>query len=255
MSENGDDSPLDEGRGSGASSASRVLNVLLAFSEYRLDASVKELAEVVGVPVPTVYRYVGLLKDLHLLQEGRPGRYHPTAKVMPVARAAQLSNGIGRIAAPIIARTTAQLGESVMLMQTFGDSAVCIEGTESTNRMRFTVERGHSIRLGFGATGKMALAALPEPERELRLDELDADARVRAEVANAAAVQFATSEGEVDVGTWACSVPVVVDEHRPVVLTLAGPAPRLPASKREATIETLRKSAQLIRERWQKFVF
>lgn len=238
-----------------ASKASRVLNVLLAFSEYRLDASVKELAEVVDVPVPTAYRYVGLLKELHVLEEGPAGRYHPTAKVMPVARAAQLSNGIGRIAAPIIAKTAAELGESVLLMQTFGDSAVCIEGTESTQRMRFTVERGHSIPLGVGATGKMALAALPEADREVRLEELGADTRVRTEVADAARLQFATSEGEVDAGTWACSVPVVVVDQRPIVLTLAGPAPRLPASKRELTIESLRKSAQLIYDRWQEFVF
>ena len=227
-------------------SAQRTLELLLAFSEYRLTATVTELAEVVGTPVPTTYRYVRLLKDMHILEEGAVGRYHPTAKVMAIARAAQLSNGIGKIAAPIIRDAVEQLGESVLLMQTVGADAVCIEGTECSKRMRFAVDRGHTMRLGHGATGKMSLAMMPEADRNRWITHLKFSDATLTEVEQAEADGFAISEGEIDVGTFACSVPVAMVDGRPVVITLAGPAPRIPEEQRPSVVAALQKSASEI---------
>jgi DNA-binding MurR/RpiR family transcriptional regulator len=42
----------------GASSSRKVLQLLLAFSERRWEASVAELAATIGTPVATTYRYV-----------------------------------------------------------------------------------------------------------------------------------------------------------------------------------------------------
>jgi DNA-binding IclR family transcriptional regulator len=53
----------------GADSARRVLDVLFAFSEERPIASVKELAEEVGVPLPSAHRYIALLRETGLVAE------------------------------------------------------------------------------------------------------------------------------------------------------------------------------------------
>ncbi|MFJ6359347.1 IclR family transcriptional regulator [Pseudarthrobacter oxydans] len=235
------------------SSARKVLQILLAFSEYRQSATVPELAEIIGSPTPTTYRYVALLKELHLLEEGAAGRYHPTANVMPIARAAQLSNNIARIAAPIIAHTVDELGETVMLMQTLGDSVVCIEGKESDKRMRYTFDRGHSIPMGLGATGKMALASVQPETQEAWLENSNASERLRTDITQARERQFATSLSELEMGTWAACVPVLVANERPIVLTMAAPAARISDAMRQVVLETLADSASEIRAKYREY--
>jgi DNA-binding IclR family transcriptional regulator len=239
----------------GASSSRKVLQILLAFSEHRREATVADLAMIIGAPVPTTYRHVALLKELQLLEEGRAGNYHPTAKVMPLARAAQLSNDLAMISKPIIAATAAQLRETVMLMQYFGEAVVCVERHECDRPMRLTFEQGHSVPLGVGASGKMVLACLPRKVQRARLAELAFPPGLEQELEQAARMQCATSLAEMDEGVWACSVPVLEGGSRPVVLTAAGPAARLSAASRDAALEAIRKSALLIREKYEKYAF
>ena len=237
----------------GASSSRKVLQILFAFSEYRGEASVAELASIIGAPVPTTYRHVTLLKELQLLEDSGGGKYHPTARVMPLARAAQLTNSMARIAKPIVSTTAEQLRETVMLMQYFGDAVVCVELTECDRPMRFTFQQGHSIPLGVGASGKMALAELPANVQASRMRELGLPDALRSEVQVVAEQRYATSLAEVDEGLWACSVPVFSPNERPVVLTVAGPAARISESGREVALDVLRKNAALIRAKIQKY--
>jgi DNA-binding IclR family transcriptional regulator len=67
------------GRVRGAESPRQVLQVLLAFNEHRPDATISELVAVVGVPLSTCYRYVGLLREVGLLEEAERSTYHVTA--------------------------------------------------------------------------------------------------------------------------------------------------------------------------------
>ena len=237
----------------GAGSARKVLQILFAFSEHRREATVVELAEVIGAPVPTTYRHVALLKELRLLEEGRTGNYHPTARVMPLARAAQLSNAVARIGRPIIAETSERLRETVMLLQRVGDSGVCVELTECDRPMRFTFQRGHSIPLGIGASGKMLLACLPQEVQLAKLQEFKNHQALRHELAEAGDRQFATSNGEMDEGVWACSVPVLVEGGGTFVLSVAGPAARISDAAKDTALDVLRRSAQRIREECEEY--
>jgi DNA-binding IclR family transcriptional regulator len=237
----------------GASSSRKVLQLLLSFSESRPNASVAELAELLQTPVPTTYRHVALLKELDILEEGPAGRYHPTAKVMPVARAAQLSNGLADLARPTITATAERFRETVMLLQLVGGAAVCVELTECDRPMRYTFQRGHAIPLGRGASGKMMLALLDERaratwEREHPLDEIRA-----TEVDEARSRGFAVSVGELDDGVFACSVPVLGTGTRPCVLTVAGPAARISEDQRASAVHVLRDAALHIRREASRF--
>jgi DNA-binding IclR family transcriptional regulator len=226
----------------GASSSRKVLQLLLAFSERRWEASVAELAATIGSPVATTYRYVALLKELQLLEEGRAGHYHLTSQVMPLARAAQLANDLVQLAKPAMEEAARELGETVMLFQQFGDAAVCADRVECDRAMRFTFEPGHSVPLGLGASGKMLLALLPEFERDRRLPSIieQRGTGIRDEVKHALENRFSVSSGEIDEGVWACSVPVPAIGKRPTVLSLAGPAARITDAARDIAITALR---------------
>ena len=244
---NGAEAPAPR-RTPGASSSRKVLQLLLAFSERRWEASVAELAATIGTPIATTYRYVALLKELQLLEEGRAGHYHLTSQVMPLARAAQLANDLVRLAKPAMEEAAAELGETVMLFQQFGDAAVCADRVECDRAMRFTFEPGSSMPLGEGASGKMLLALLPETERERRLAAIieRRGPGVRDELKHALANRFTVASGEIDEGVWACSVPVQPSGRRPTVLSLAGPAARITTESRQLAITTLQRYANRI---------
>lgn len=196
----------------------------------------------IGAPVATTYRYVALLKELHLLEEGNAGRYHVTCRVLPLAQAAHVANDLARLAKPVMAEAATELGETVLLFQHFGDSAVCAERVECDRALRFTFQPGHAVPLGSGASGKMLLALLPIADRE-RLGTV-----VREELGRAARNGYAVSWGEVNEGVWACSVPVRATGHRATVLSMAGPAARIDDAAKRAAVTALRGYAALIRQ-------
>ncbi|AXB44951.1 IclR family transcriptional regulator [Amycolatopsis albispora] len=239
----------------GASSSRKVLQLLLAFSERRPEATVAELAALAGTPIATTYRYVALLKELQLLEEGRAGRYHVTSQVMPLARAAQVANDLARLARPVMEEAARELRETVLLFQHFGDAAVCAERVECDQAMRFTFQPGHSVPLGVSSSGKMLLASLPEPERSRRLAEVVArrGSSLREELKRAEQNRYAVSWGEVDEGVWSCSVPVRVPGQRATVLTVAGPAARIGDEAKRTAITVLQSHAQRIQDAYTQF--
>lgn len=231
----------------GSASARKVLGILFSFDERRHTATVAELAQQAGVPLPTAYRYVGLLKELGLIQESSPSRYSPSARVIPVARAAQVSNPISRLARPIMDRIVAEVNETVLLMQYATDQAVCIQAIECDRPMRYTFQPGHTVPLGRGASGKLVLALLPEQQRESWLAEHDGGGAIREEIARIGAERRAESDGELYSGVWAASVEVVNLGDRPIVLSVAGPASRISEDDRQWVRQTLRQGATDIR--------
>lgn len=61
---------------SGAEGARRVLAVLQAFSPRRHTLTARELAELTAIPLPSMYRYIALLRDTGLLLGDDRGAYH-----------------------------------------------------------------------------------------------------------------------------------------------------------------------------------
>lgn len=233
-----------------SSSSAKVLNLLFLFTPERPELSVPEMTDLIGATTPSTYRYLALLKELDLIQEGKPGYYHPTTKVIPLARAAQLSNPLPRVAAPMLRDASEVIGETVMLQQLVGDQLACVELAEYDRPMRFTIHRGRVTPLGTGASGKMALALSPTDTRErllpphLSLNQLDTYLDQ----------DYATSTSEIDEGVWACSVPVLASQTNLSVLTCAGPESRFPTHHQKLAIQTLHKAAHAIREEYSKIL-
>jgi DNA-binding IclR family transcriptional regulator len=228
----------------GVESPRRVLQVLLAFSEHRPHATISELAKVIDVPVSTCYRYVGLLRELGLLDEGPRATYHVTPRIMLVARAAQAANSIGELARPILERVSAIVNETTLLMQRFQSLVVCVESVASNRAIRYIFESGNSLSLGLGASGKLLLGSLPESERADYLDQVvrrDPELAQRlvvneSEFSTYAADGWASSEGEHENGVWAGAAavraPLPGDGAFSAAIVVAGPSFRLDSADR-----------------------
>jgi DNA-binding IclR family transcriptional regulator len=228
----------------GVESPRRVLQVLLAFSEERPHATISELAKEIDVPVSTCYRYVGLLRELGLLDEGSRATYHVTPRVMLIARAAKAANSLGDVARPILERVSAIVNETTLLMQRFHSLVVCVESVASNRAVRYIFESGNSLPLGLGASGKLLLASLPESERADYLDQVqvrDPELARRlmaneSELPTYAAEGWAGSDGEYENGVWAGAAairePLPGDGAVAAAIVVAGPSFRIDPSDR-----------------------
>lgn len=223
-------------------SAGKVLELLLLFSAERPELSVPQMSELIAATVPTTYRYLALLKKLELLVEGSPGRYHPTARVIPLARAAQIGDPLPKIAAPLLREAVDHIGETVMLLQRLGDVLICTELVESPHSMRYTIPKGRTIPLGVGASGKLGLA-LADHETKARLRPTSLTERQLDDIN---AQGFAISGSEIDRGSWACSVPIPIPHDGISVLSCAGPETRMTVERQGTTLETLKATAARI---------
>jgi DNA-binding IclR family transcriptional regulator len=219
-----------------------VLQVLLSFTERRPHATISELAQEIAVPVSTCYRYVGLLRELGLVDEGPRATYHVTPRIMLVARAAQAANSLGEVARPILERVSSIVNETTLLMQRFNSLVVCVESVPSNRAIRYIFETGYSLPLGVGSSGTLLLALLSESERadyiaQIQPRDPDLTRRViakEAEFATYVAEGWASSDGEYENGVWAGAAAIraarPVDGDVGAALVVAGPSFRIAAT-------------------------
>lgn len=234
------------GRVSGAESARKVLGILLAFSEDQPRATIQQLAERMGLPSSTTYRYVSLLRDMNLLEEGPASTYQVTPVIAPVARAAQKVNDLATLGHAVMVRVAEEVGETVLLWRQLGDVAVVVDSVEASNVVRLAMQAGEPHPLGYGASPKLLLSQLPKEEQAAYLDEqcrrdpsLGARRAVlERELHQIARQGLAESLGEIDEGIWACAVPIGDGTLR-AALSVAGPAYRIDSAARESIQQIL----------------
>jgi DNA-binding IclR family transcriptional regulator len=238
-------------RTAGTESSRKVLRTLLAFSEQRPTATAEDLAQAVGVPLSSAYRYISLLREVGLIEEGVERTYHVSARVIPLARAAQQANGLDEIIQPVLRRLARDSGEAALVVRRFDDMAVCVNRVESSHPIRLSFEVGHPMPLRCGAAAKVLLAAMPAEERADYLDRVAASdaefARQRtsfeAELATIADRGWSESSAVVDRGIWAAAAPISDGENVVAALTVAGLAYLIDDAGRARIIELVRAAA------------
>lgn len=237
----------------GTGSSRKVLTMLMAFNERRSSATADELARAVGVPLSTAYRYISLLREVGLLEEGPNGGFVVSAKVLPLARAAMAAHPLPDLAMPALREVTESCGETSLLLQRVQDHSVCIARCESPNPVRLSFDLGRPMPLHRGAAAKILLAAMPQAERQrylasLNPAEVDREALER-ELEDILARGWSVSFSEVDQGIWAAAAPVTDGNGIIAAVTVAGFAVGMPEERRPAILATVRAAAGKVSER------
>jgi DNA-binding IclR family transcriptional regulator len=236
------------GSGRGAEGGRRVLALLMAFSRDRHTLTARELAQATAIPLPSVYRYVALLRDEGLLSGDERGSYHLSSRLIALARAAEAAESLIDFADPVMRRLSAETGETVILVRLIARSAVCVHRIESTQSLRTSYEPGQPLSLERGASARLLLAGLSAEARRdylaplARRDAAGA-ARLEEQVAMAGERGWAVSEEEIDRGVWAASA-AVRDSHG-IVAALSVPSPliRAPTAMQEQLLGQVRAAA------------
>lgn len=225
----------------GCEGARRVLALMLAFSAERNTLTARDLAAATGIALPSVYRYIALLREIGLLAGDERGSYRLSARLIGLARAAEAAESIIDVADPVMRRLAAETGETVILVRLIGRSAVCVHRVESARRLRISFEPGQPLPLDRGASARLLLAGLPLEVRAQYLAPLAerdpaAAAILAKRVAAAEREGYAVSEEEIEDGVWAASAPVLQGKRMTAVVTVPSPLVRVPASLRRQLI-------------------
>ncbi|HTO50522.1 MAG TPA: IclR family transcriptional regulator [Burkholderiales bacterium] len=239
-----------EAQGRTASSPAKVLRMLLQFGPELATARVDRLARGAGVPLSSAYRYLTLLREAGLVAEAGQGVYQLTPRVLALAHAARIANGITAQLPVVLQGLREQTGESALYVRRVADMAVCVDLVESSQPVRLSFTPGHPMPLHAGAGAKLLLAHLKDDDQARYLRALRAQsalrdrcARLEREIPVMRDRGWATSEAEVDDGVWAAAAIVRDTAGVAGVLSVAGPAYRLDDAKREAILARVRDAA------------
>jgi DNA-binding IclR family transcriptional regulator len=233
--------------------ARRVLEVLMAFSQQRHTQSARDLARATGIPLPSVYRHVALLREMGLLVGDERGSYHLSARLSALARAAETAETLIDFADPVMRRLSAATGETVILVRLIAQSAVCVHRVESRHSLRTSYEPGQPLSLERGASARLLLASLTAEARREYLAPLAARdpreaARLEEQAVIAAGRGWAVSEEEIDAGVWAAAA--AVRDRTGILAALSVPSPlvRAPEALHEELLARVRTAAEEINQ-------
>jgi DNA-binding IclR family transcriptional regulator len=244
--------PPEANAAHGCEGARRVLALMLTFSADDHTLTARQLAERTGIALPSVYRYITLLRETGLLAGDERGSYRLSARLIGLARAAEAAESIIDVAAPVMHSLAEQTGETVILVRLIARSAVCVHRVQSAQQLRISFEPGQSLPLERGASARLLLASLPPDVRKEYLAPLakrdpEAAALLEKKVLLAGQQGYAVSEEEIDKGIWAASAQVLQGKRVAATLSVPSPLVRAPtAAQRLEILGHVRTAAQAI---------
>ena len=190
--------PPEANAAHGCEGARRVLALMLAFSADNNTLTARDLAAATGIALPSVYRYITLLRETGLMAGDERGSYRLSARLIGLARAAEAAEIHHRRRRSVMRELARETGETVILVRLIGRSAVCVHRVQSAQRLRISFEPGQPLPLDRGASARLLLSGLPpEVRREYLapLAERDPEAAALGEEVRIAAREgWATSE-------------------------------------------------------------
>src|SRR6516164_6897566 len=115
----------------GAEGARRVLAVLQSFSPGRHTMTARELAEATCIPLPSMYRYIALLRETSFLVGDARGAYRLSPRLIALAQAAEVAEAVIGIADPVMHDLVRECGETAIFVRLIARIPVCVHRVES----------------------------------------------------------------------------------------------------------------------------
>lgn len=244
------------------STADRAIEILLMFDDQRPIITAAEIAEQFGMPRSTTYRYVSSLRAQGLLVEAGDGRLRLGPRILALARIARQGFTILQVSRPHLELARKEMGETVLLTQSTGDSLTVLECLESSSPIRISYDRGQVLPTPAGAAAKVFLAFAPEgrvgkvlkkrkfPQyTDHTITDPDLLARTLKDVR---ANGYAVNHNEVDEGITAVAAPIFNAAHEvEYAISIVAPSFRITDERLTAMADAARRTAGAITTAYQ----
>lgn len=229
----------------------RVLISVAEAGEIRAD----ELAEEVGLPLSTVYRYLRSLRELNLVEQ-QEGSYLPGWRLLDLAGQHLTLTRLVEVGQAHLDELREGTGETAVLTVRVGLRAMCLRQAESHHGLRYAFRINQLLPLYAGAGQRMLLAHTPAPVVEQVLSQplrrfttrTPDRQQVEAGLDRTRHDGYAVSYGELNDGAVAVATPVIANGEIACSLTVAGPKVRCTARWQKAARVALLDASQLLAE-------
>ena len=197
----------------------RSLAILSLFSETRVEWRVPDVADVVGLPVPTAYRIVGSLVAQGLLRP-TAGGYRLGSAALDLGRRAAAGFDLGSAVGGEL-RALAEATQETGLLSVLDEgarTAVCVDRVDSAQPLRLTLEIGRRVPLHAGAASKALLAFGPasvraavvaDPLPALGPGTITSASALSSELDAIRDAGYAVSREETKEGAWGLAAPIL----------------------------------------------
>lgn len=241
--------------------AFKPLVMLEAVAGTQHPPTLAELAGSVGVPKPTVHRWLASLEDAGLLQRTLDGRRYELAP-----RASQLAFMIlanrpgGTIRHEILRHVVQEVGEACNLTVLDGTHVTYLDRVESKWPLRITFQQGSKVPAYCSASGKLFLALMPPAKRDLVLRQVTLERLTENTLTDQSALLneliairsngYALDREEFMSGLVCLAVPIYQKKGRArscvAALAIQAPVTRLSLAEIQTRLPVLQKAAETL---------
>ncbi|GAB4086207.1 IclR family transcriptional regulator [Myceligenerans cantabricum] len=234
----------------------RAIDLLEIMTDLGGDATLSELSERSGLPLPTIHRLLRTLVQRGYARQMPSRRYALGAGVLRLADAA--GKQLGAVARPSLEQVAATLGETANLAMLDHEMAVYVAQASSTHSMRMFTEVGRRVHLHCTGVGKMLLAALPEAQVRQIAQRTGLPAATEHSITDVGALVaelgrirergYAIDDGEQEIGVR-CFAVAVPGAPLATALSASGPAARVTPEFADDAVPVLREEAAKVGDR------
>jgi len=240
----------------GARAASGVRSIERAFEllEHLADAggrlALTELAEISGLPMPTIYRLMRTLVNRGYVRQEPSKRYALGPRLIHLGETA--GRLLGSWAQPSLAQLVDEVGETANMAVLEGDEVVYVAQVPSRHSMRMFTEVGRRVNPHCTGVGKALLAQLSDPVAKEIIGRTGLPAHTPHTITDPVALLeelgkirrrgYALDDGEQEIGVRCVAVPL---QGTPTLaaISISGPQGRLPLNVIDDVVPIMRRTA------------
>jgi IclR family KDG regulon transcriptional repressor len=234
----------------------KALEILMAFSPTSLELGTTDLTRITGFHVATVSRTIQLLTRKGFLQQNPLTRkFRLGLSIFSLGQTAMesISNGLTRVAMPVIEELGKKLGETVIIEVLSGSTGIIAYVVQGAKNSSIRGHIGARIAIHAGAGTKAILAFsrqeivkefLKNTLARLTHKTITDPEKFRKHLEKIKKQGVGFSQEEFDVGINAIGVPIFNHKDEPVAsIVVIGPSPRIRCEVESPMVAELRKAA------------
>lgn len=239
-------------------SVERAFDVLEIIATAGEAMGVSQLAEVSGLPVPTIHRLARTLTKLGYVRQFPSRRYALGPKLIRLGESARRMIGAG--ARPFLTNLVESTGETANMAMLDETMAVYVAQVPSEHSMRMFIEVGRQVYPHCTGVGKALLAQLPNDEVRRIISHTGMPAQTANTLTDPEALivdlelsrnrGYAIDDGEQEVGVRCFAVPVP-KAPTPTAISVSGPAARVTANSADHIVQVLKQVAKALSAQYE----
>jgi len=242
-----------------ANAVEKALEILMAFSPTNLELGTTDLTRLTGFHIATVSRTVQLLTRKGFLQQNPQTRkFRLGLSIFSLGQTAMesVSDGLTRIAIPVLEELGKKLGETVAIEMVSGNKGIIAYVVQGAKASSIRGHVGGRVAIHAGAGTKTILAysssAVVEDILKDKLPQLTHKTitdpeKIRRHMEKIRKQGVGFCQEEVDIGINAIGVPIFNHKNEPIAsIVVIGPSPRIRCEIDSPIVTELRASVSEI---------